>query len=98
MTDFRLQLPVFTAPPAQYSQMYFADLIRALARMGDVLRTPGEGRQTTLVLTNLANNDVGLEPGTLFEIGGVLYVSVLYKAFVVGTSGTGAVGTVAVTT
>lgn len=98
MADFRLQLPVFTAPPAQYSQMYFADLIRALARMGDVLRTPGEGRQSRLVITNLTNNDVGLEPGTLFEVGGVLYVSVLYKSFVAGTSATGAVGTVAVTT
>jgi hypothetical protein len=98
MADFRLNLPVFTAPPQQYSQMYFADLIRALARMGDVLRSPGEGRQTTIVLTNLAHNDVGLEPGTLFEIDGVLYVSVLYKSFVAGTSATGAVGTVAVTT
>lgn len=98
MADFRLQLPVFTSPPPQYSQLYFADLIRALARMGDVLRTPGEGRQSRLVITGLTNNDVGLEPGTLFEVDGVLYVSVLYKSFVAGTSAAGGVGTVAVTT
>lgn len=95
--DRRVQLPLFPAAPSQYSQVYFNDLVGALNRLTRILITPGEGRQTIIVLTDLPNNDQGLEPGTTFEVDGVLYVSVLYKAFLAGTSCTGAVGTVAVT-
>lgn len=95
--DRRIVFPIFSRPPAAYDQRYFTDLIRALADQVSVIRTPGEGRQTTMVFTNLANNDVGLEPGTVFEVDGALRVSVLYKSYVAGVSGAGAVGTVAVT-
>ena len=95
--DVRVPLPVFPAAPSQYSQVQMNDLMGALNRLVKVLATPGEGRQTIIVLTDLPNNDQGLEPGTTFQVDGVLYVSVLYKAFLAGTSATGAVGTVAVT-
>lgn len=95
--DRRLVFPIFSRPPASYEQRYFADLIRALADQVALIRTPGEGRQTTMVFTNLQSNDVGLEPGTVFQVDGALRVSVLYKSYVAGVSGTGAVGTVAVT-
>jgi hypothetical protein len=95
--DRKVQLPLFPAAPSDYSQIYFNDLVGALNRLTRILVTPGEGRQTFIVLTDLPTNDQGLEPGTTFQVDGVLYVSVLYKAFLAGTSATGAVGTVAVT-
>jgi len=95
--DRKVQLPLFPAAPSDYSQIYFNDLVGALNRLTRILVTPGEGRQTIIVLTDLPTNDQGLEPGTTFQVNGVLYVSVLYKAFLAGTSATGAVGTVAVT-
>lgn len=95
--DIRVQLPLFPAAPRDYSQVFMNDLMGALNRLTRVLITPGEGRQTTIVLTNLATNDQGLEPGTLFEVGGVVHISVLYKAFLAGNQATGSVGTVAVT-
>ena len=95
--DRKVQLPLFPTAPSDYSQIYFNDLVGALNHLTRILVTPGEGRQTFIVLTDLPTNDQGLEPGTTFQVDGVLYVSVLYKAFLAGTSATGAVGTVAVT-
>lgn len=95
--DVRIAFPTLPKPPPEYDQGYFEDLTRSLYSLMTVLRSPGEGRQTTIVLTNLANNDVGLEPGTIFEVSGRLYVSVLYTSFVSGSSATGSVGSVTVT-
>lgn len=95
--DYRTVFPTFSRPPAEYDQRYFADLTRALDALVVAIRNPGEGRQTTIVLTNLQNNDYGLEPGTIFEVNGALRVSVLYSSYVGGVGSTGSVGTVTVT-
>jgi len=96
--DVRLVFPRFTNPPEDYDRKYFADLVRALDSLVTVIQAPGEGRQTTIVLTNLASNDYGLEPGTIFEVGGALRVSVIYSPYVAGISSSGRVGSVTVTT
>lgn len=75
-----------------------ADLIRSLASLVTFIRAVGEGRQTTIVLTNLATNDSGLEPGTIFQVEGVLRVPLLYSPYAAGLSATGSVGSVTVTT
>jgi hypothetical protein len=49
------------------------------------------------VLTNLASNDFGLEPGTIFQVNGALRVSVLYSPYVAGLSASASVGSVTVT-
>jgi len=95
--DVRLIPPVFTRAPAQYDQLYFNDLVRALISLITYIQAPGEGRQTTIVLTNLASNDSGLEPGTIFQVNGALRVSVIYSPYVAGLSATGRVGSVTVT-
>lgn len=95
--DVRLVLPTFSAPPAQYDQRHIQDLVRSLDALVRVIRAPGEGRQTTIVLTDLQSNDYGLEPGTIFEVLGALRVSVLYSPYVAGLSATGSVGSVTVT-
>jgi hypothetical protein len=96
--DVRLVFPTFSSPPAQYDQRYLQDLVRALDALVRVVKAPGEGRQTTIVLTDLQSNDYGLEPGTIFEVNGALRVSVVYSPYVAGVSSTGAVGSVTVTT
>lgn len=95
--DRRLTLPAFGAAPETYDPRYMNDLSRLLNQLVSALRSTGEGRNTNIVLTNLPSNDYNAEPGTIFEINGVLYVSVLYRAFVQGLGTTAQVGTVTVT-
>lgn len=97
--DYRVVFPTFSRPPpTDYSQAYFQDIVRSLDALVVAIRTAGEGRQTTIVLTNLTSNDVGLEPGTIFEVDGALRVSKLNLPYVSGVSSSGNVGTVTVTT
>ena len=96
--DRRLIFPRFENPPQEYTKRYFDNMVNMLNVLMVALRSPGEGRQSTLVLTNLPETDTDLEPGSIFQINGVLYVSVPYRAFVSGVSGTGSAGSVTVTT
>jgi hypothetical protein len=96
--DRRLIFPQFQKARGEYDRTYFDNLVNMLNVLMNVLRNPGEGRQTTLVLTALPTNDYNLEPGSLFEVEGAVRISVLYKAYVQGVLGNGQVGTVSVTT
>jgi hypothetical protein len=96
--DVRLIPPVFPRPSSTYNEGYMSDLVRALTSLVTYVRAVGEGRQTTIVLTNLATNDYGLEPGTIFQVGGALRVSLLNSPYTVTVTATGAVGSVTVTT
>ena len=96
--DRRLIFPRFENPPQEYTKRYFDNMVNMLNVLMVALRSPGEGRQSTLVLTNLPETDTNLEPGSIFQVNGVLYVSAPYRAFVSGVSGTGRIGTVTVTT
>jgi peptidoglycan hydrolase-like protein with peptidoglycan-binding domain len=96
--DYRIVFPTFPRPPSDYDQRYFQDIARALDALVVAVRTAGEGRQTTIVLTDLKTNDVGLESGTMFQVDGVLRVSMPNLPYVAGNFATGRVGTVSVTT
>jgi hypothetical protein len=96
--DVRLVPPIFPRPPNEYDVRYLSDLVRALGSLVTYIRAVGEGRQTTIVLTNLASSDTGLEPGTIFQVNGALRVALLYSPYVSGSSATGRVGSVTVTT
>ena len=96
--DMRLIPPVFPRPSSTYNEGYMSDLVRALTSLVTFVRAVGEGRQTTIVLTNLATDDSGLEPGTIFQVDGALRIPLLYKPYVAGLSATGSVGSVTVTT
>lgn len=96
--DRRLTYPVFGTPPSEYNRAYHDDVSRKLNQLIAALRTPGEGRNTYIVLTNLPTSDYGLEPGTVFSIDGMLRVSILNSPYATGVSSTGRVGTVSVTT
>ena len=76
----------------------FADITRAFSFYVVQQQQAGEGRHTSLVLTALQSNDVGLEPGALFEVDGFVKISRLSCSNPAGTGATGAVGTTTVVT
>jgi hypothetical protein len=95
--DRRLTFPPFEKPPEAYTKSYFENMINMLNVLTTSLRNPGVGRQTTMTLTALPTNDYYLEPGSFFEVDGVVRVAVLYKAYLKGNSCTGSVGSVGTT-
>jgi hypothetical protein len=95
--DRRLIPPIFSRPPATYDQLYFSDLVRGLISFVTFVQAVGEGRQTTIVLTNLASNDYGLEPGTVFQVDGALRVPIPNRPYPAGVQANAAVGGVTVT-
>jgi len=93
-----LVLPFFPVAPQQYDQPYFAEVVRAFSVYLEQMQNPGEGRNTQLVLTNLQTDDSGLETGALFQQDGFVKITLINTPHVRGSAGTGAVGSVTVTT
>jgi hypothetical protein len=93
-----LVLPFFPVAPQQYEQQYFAEVVRAFSVYLEQMQNPGEGRNTFMVLTNLQTDDSGLETGALFQQDGFVKITLINTPHVRGSAGTGAVGTVTVTT
>jgi hypothetical protein len=77
---------------------YFAEVVRAFSVYLEQMQNPGEGRNTFMVLTNLQTDDSGLETGALFQQDGFVKITLINTPHVRGSAGTGAVGTVTVTT
>lgn len=96
--DIRLALPPFQVAPKEYSQSYLNNLINMLNIAFTSIRSPGEGRQSTIVITNMPSGGYNLEPGTLYQIKGVVYVALSDTPYLQGVSATGRVGSVTVTT
>jgi hypothetical protein len=90
--------PRFAVPPETYSVTYFSDMVRSLSSYVVQMQQPGQMRATTGTYTALSTNDVGLEQGALFQVGGFVKVSLLYAPHVAGSSATATVGTVTVST
>jgi len=61
------------------------------------MQNPGEGRNTSLVLTNLQDHDRGLEVGELFEQDGFIKITKSTVPHPQGLSGAASVGSVSVT-
>ena len=93
-----LILPFFAVPPTQYDQQYFANLTRSFAVDLEQLLNQGAERATRLTLTDLQEDDPGLENGALFQQDGFVKIALTNKPHVRGSGATGAVGTVTVTT
>ena len=90
--------PYFGIPPSSYDQAYFSELVRSFSVFLQQIQNPGEGRNTTLVLTNLPTDDFGLETGALFQQAGFVKVSLINTPHVRGVSGASGVGAVGVIT
>jgi hypothetical protein len=98
MSSRLMPIPYFPVPPAQYDQQYFAEVIRAFSVYLQQQQNPGEGRNTFTVFTDLQTDDVGLEPGSVFNAGGFLKVAQTNTPHARGSSALGSVGTVTVVT
>jgi hypothetical protein len=93
-----LVLPFFPVAPAQYDQRYFNEVVRSFSTYLEQMQNPGEGRHTFMVLTNLQTDDSGLETGALFQQDGFVKVTLTDMPHVRGSSATGSIGAVTVTT
>lgn len=69
-----LVAPRFPNPPAQYDPKYFADFVRAFANYQQQQQNPGDGRFTTVTITNLPTSSTGLPSGALYNDGGFVKV------------------------
>jgi hypothetical protein len=98
MTNRSVPAPYFPVPPREYSQQHFNEVIRAFSVYVEQTRSPGEGRNTFAVFTNLQTDDVGLEVGTIFNHGGYVKIAQANTPHVRGSSALGQVGSVTVTT
>lgn len=88
-----LNFPRFPNPPPQYDPRYIADMVRSFALYQQSIQTPGEGRATFMVFTDLQTSDQGLEVGAVFMDGnGFLKVCMENSPNVGGLEATGGVG------
>jgi hypothetical protein len=94
----KLNVPYFPLPPQNYNQSYLAEIVRSFSLYLTQQQNPGEGRNTTLVLTDLPQDDYNLELGSLFEQDGFVKITKANMPHVRGLSTTGEVGEVTVTT
>jgi hypothetical protein len=73
------------------------DLVRALSVFIQQQSVPGELRGTKVTFTRMPASEYGLEPGSLFEIDGIVRVSRLdFSVLDTGVSGAGESGEVTV--
>ena len=93
-----LAIPYFPNAPQEYNQQYISEVVRAFSIYVQQIQNPGEGRNTFGVFTNLQTDDFALELGTIFNHGGYVKITQQNTPHVRGSSGTGAVGSVTVTT
>mgnify|MGYP000347902257 CR=1 FL=1 len=90
--------PQFPLPPVEYNQGYMTEIVRQFSVFIQQIQNPGDGRFTTVVITNMPDNDVGLEQGSLYEHGGYVMISELNRSAVSGSSMTSTAGNVTVST
>lgn len=93
-----LAIPYFPNAPQEYNQQYISEVVRAFSIYVQQVQNPGEGRNTFSVFTNLQTDDFELELGAIFNHGGYVKITQQNTPHVRGSSGTGAVGSVTVTT
>lgn len=93
-----LVIPYFPNAPAEYNQQYISEVVRAFSVYAQQVQNPGEGRNTFSVFTALQTDDYNLETGAIFNHGGYVKITQANTPHVRGSSATGAVGTVTITT
>ena len=91
-------IPFFPNPPRDYNQQYMDEIVKAFSIYVTRINTPGEGRNTFTVFTNLQKDDFQLETRAIFNHGGFVKITEANKPHARGLAGTTAVGTVSVTT
>lgn len=94
----RLVLPQFPNAPQEYDMRYMGEVVRSFSVFLEQYNNPGDIRGTELTLTNLKQNDYGLEEGAVFQQDGFLKIAIAYKPHPQGVSASGLVGEVTIST
>jgi len=90
--------PQFPNAPETYNRRFMSEVVRSFSVFLQQINTPGIWRATTLVLTELQNDDSGLETGGVFNHDGFLKITQVNTPHARGSVGTSSVGSVTVTT
>jgi len=90
--------PPLPVPPPEYDQQYLTNLIRTLRLYFNQLDSTTSLQIEGLLLLALPTSGYGLRTGTVFRVGEDLKIVVPNVAYTAGVSGSGALGTVSVTT
>ena len=90
--------PQFPNAPETYNRRFMSEVVRSFSVFLQQISTPGIWRATTLVLTELQNDDSGLETGGVFNHDGFLKITQVNTPHARGSVGTSSVGSVTVTT
>ena len=98
MSTRKVVSPLFPVAPAEYELGYAAEVVRAFSVFLEQIQNPGDVRATTLTLTNIQDNNVGLEIGAVFQVNGVLHITLANQAYIGGAGATTGVGQVTVNT
>jgi len=96
MSTRKVVRPLFPQAPVDYSQNYTAEVLRAFSVFLEQVQNPGDIRATTLTLTDLQDNNQGLEVGAVFQVNGVLHINLVNQSFPAGLIATTGVGQVVV--
>jgi hypothetical protein len=75
MASVQVPAPRLPEAPAEYTQQYMQDLLRALEVFIEQERNPGELRGTKITLTDLPTSATGLETGALYNDSGTVKVA-----------------------
>lgn len=75
MASVQVPAPRLPEAPAEYTQQYMQDLLRALEVFIEQERNPGELRGTRITLTDLPTSATGLETGALYNDSGTVKVA-----------------------
>jgi len=90
--------PQFPNAPETYNRRFMSEVVRSFSVFLQQINNPGIWRATTLVLTELQDDDSGLETDGGFNHGGFLKITQVNTPHARGSVGTSAVGSVTVTT
>lgn len=91
-----LSPPLLPIAPPEYSKTYQDEVVRVFSVFLNQYMAPGQGRNTNLSLTNLQEDDVGLETGALFQQEGFVKIARRNVPHVRGSGAAASVGTVTV--
>ena len=93
----RISFPLFGDARDRYNQYHEQQQQQSYNLLVRALKSVGEQRAFSLVITNIQQGDFGLEPGTLFADGNRVFIAQLNLALPAGVSMTTSVGSVTVT-
>ena len=92
----RISFPLFGDARDRYNQYHEQQQQQSYNLLVRALKSVGEQRASSLVITNIQQGDAGLEPGALFADGNRVFIVRLDTVLPAGIATTSSVGSVTV--